>query len=186
MGESGRWSVPQSSRRPHPSRKREGQSFRTPSLTLPVRTHRNGFCRAQRQRQRGALHRCITRRFRVDPADEIGFGSVVYPRAVREASREEVMTVRLVAVVAVLAGGATARADLPPGAVLRLAADRLWAGSNGFASVAFTPDGRHILTCGTPAGVDVWDATTGRPVRRLPGVGGYLLVVSPDGRWLAG
>src|SRR4051794_41925625 len=88
--------------------------------------------------------------------------------------------VRLVGVVFVLASAATARADLPPGAVLRLADDRLFVGSRFFPAVAFTPDGRHVLTCGTMAGTDVWDTPTGRRVRRLPGVGGFRLEAPPD------
>ena len=120
------------------------------------------------------------------PTQSRGHGVMPHTRIRAIAPKDRAVIVRLLAILGVLASSATARADLPPGAVLRLADDRLFVGSHFFPAVAFTPDGRHVLTCSTLAGTDVWDTTTGRRVRRLPGVGGFRLEVSPDGRWVAG
>jgi RNA polymerase sigma factor (sigma-70 family) len=59
---------------------------------------------------------------------------------------------------------------LPPGAVMRLGTTRLRS-SGGFlwgnyASLAYTPDGRFVVSGGN-GGAVVWDAATGKEVRRL-------------------
>src|SRR5262245_22419242 len=88
------------------------------------------------------------------------------------------------AVAVVLLGGpAPADEPLPPGAVLRLGEDRLRVGGRFLPGVAFTPDSRQIVTAGSGGGLDVWDATTGRHLRRLAGPPDiFRLTVSPDGR----
>src|SRR5436305_933349 len=89
------------------------------------------------------------------------------------------MTVRLIAVMVALASGATERADLPPGAVLRLADDRLFHGSASLPAVAFTADGRSVLI-GVRDGTDHYELprlTPGRPRMDLLGM------LPPDGRW---
>jgi WD40 repeat protein len=78
---------------------------------------------------------------------------------------------------------------LPAGAVVRLGTVRFRHGEF-IASLAFAPDGKTVAT--TEAGSHVlrlWDATTGREVRRFVGqAGGFAgapAVFSPDGRTLA-
>src|SRR5262245_18221836 len=96
------------------------------------------------------------------------------------------MNDRLLALLSVFDIATGGRAELPPGAVLRLGDDRLARRYFHVSHIAFTPDGRHIVTGGSGAGIDVWDATTGRPVRRLPGPAGLgPLAVSPNGHWAA-
>ncbi len=58
--------------------------------------------------------------------------------------------------------------------------------------LAFTPDGRQIVSAGDDKVVRVWDWRTGRTVRAIRGESGagsagkiYALALSPDGRWLA-
>jgi WD40 repeat protein/uncharacterized caspase-like protein len=53
-------------------------------------------------------------------------------------------------------------------------------------SVAYSPDGRHVLTGSWDRTVKLWEADTGREVRRFDGFSGYVRKVtfSPDGRYV--
>jgi WD40 repeat protein/serine/threonine protein kinase/tetratricopeptide (TPR) repeat protein len=53
----------------------------------------------------------------------------------------------------------------------------------GAVAVAFSPDGRRVLTVG--AGARLWDAATGGPASPLIPLAGDLATVGPDGRRLA-
>ncbi|MBA4066301.1 MAG: hypothetical protein C0501_21815 [Isosphaera sp.] len=74
-------------------------------------------------------------------------------------------------------------ADPPPALTpgYRLAVDK----ANVEAAV-FTPDDRLLVTAGVDKAVRVWDAATGKPVRKLDGHGGNVRALSlfPDGRRL--
>lgn len=59
-------------------------------------------------------------------------------------------------------------------------------------SVAFTRDGRYLVSAGADKLIRVWDLETGRTVRTLRGQIGagyegtiYAMALSPDGQWLA-
>ncbi len=70
--------------------------------------------------------------------------------------------------------------QLPTGAIARLGS--YWRRHGSFESVAFTPDGKSLVSTGE--GVRVWDAATGRELRRFgvgPGWGRYNCAFSPDG-----
>ena len=56
-----------------------------------------------------------------------------------------------------------------------------------FVNVAFSPDGRCLVTGGEGATVKVWDVQTGRELETLRGHTGDVCSVafSSDGRWLA-
>jgi WD40 repeat protein len=58
---------------------------------------------------------------------------------------------------------------LPAGAVARFGTTRLWqaTGQSGVESLAFAPDGRLMASAGIELPVVLWDAATGREVRRL-------------------
>src|SRR5581483_1051574 len=78
----------------------------------------------------------------------------------------------------------------PPGdrSVRALAPSRSFAGPAGpVRALAFRPDGRALAAAGGDHGVVVWDATTARPLHRLPGHSDDVagLAFSPDGRRLA-
>src|SRR5437763_1398137 len=92
---------------------------------------------------------------------------------------------------AVRADGPAERLDcygdpLPPGASARLGTLRFRNGQR-FMSLAYTPDGRHVVA-GTWGGAVVLDAATGKEVRRLgseqPHPGGPA-GLSPDGKLVA-
>ncbi|HEC85376.1 MAG TPA: WD40 repeat domain-containing protein, partial [Thioploca sp.] len=58
--------------------------------------------------------------------------------------------------------------------------------------IAFTPDGRYLVSAGHDKVIRVWDLETGQTVRTLRGQIGvgpegkiYAMALSPDGRWLA-
>ncbi len=61
-----------------------------------------------------------------------------------------------------------------------------------FANLAFTPDGKFIISAGSDKVIRVWDWRAGRTVRTIRGQSGlgqegkiYAIALSPDGRWLA-
>ena len=98
---------------------------------------------------------------------------------------------RIVAIVllglALLAGGARAR---DAGAVLpMLDTGGHMAMING---IAFTPDGRQLVSASEDKTIRVWDLASGKTVRTIrgesaPGDAGkvYAMALSPDGKWLA-
>ncbi|MEZ5581789.1 MAG: WD40 repeat domain-containing protein [Candidatus Competibacteraceae bacterium] len=58
--------------------------------------------------------------------------------------------------------------------------------------IAFTPDGRQLVSAGDDKVIRVWDIASGQTVRTLRGEIGtgsvgqiYAMALSPDGRWLA-
>ena len=58
--------------------------------------------------------------------------------------------------------------------------------------LAWTPDGKQIISSGNDKVIRVWDAETGRTVRTVRGEIGpsfegqiFAMALSPDGRWLA-
>jgi RNA polymerase sigma factor (sigma-70 family) len=77
---------------------------------------------------------------------------------------------------------------LPAGALLRLGTAQFRHG-HLINAVALSPDGKLVASAGGPAAsvLALWDAATGKEVRRLHGHAGWLLAVafSPDGRTLA-
>jgi hypothetical protein len=54
----------------------------------------------------------------------------------------------------------------------------------GLVSHAVTPDGTRLYTIGLSDGIEVWNLETGEQERRLPGVFGTDLAITPDGRFL--
>lgn len=63
-----------------------------------------------------------------------------------------------------------------------------YGGHAGFvASVAFSPDERHLLSCGTEGRIVLWDRASGEKLRELPGhaKGCFRALFSPDGRTIA-
>src|SRR5262249_60646477 len=55
-------------------------------------------------------------------------------------------------------------------------------------SLAFSPDGKTLVSASTDSAVQLWDANTGKELRRLGGTGGgpaYTVAFSPDGKTVA-
>ncbi len=76
---------------------------------------------------------------------------------------------------------------LPAGAVARLGTVRLRHGVCNICSVAFTRDGRTLLSADSESVICAWDSATGRPVRRFhpaPTPYGHI-ALSPDGELAA-
>ncbi len=76
---------------------------------------------------------------------------------------------------------------LPDGAVARLGTSRFNHGID-IQAIAYTPDGKGLVSFGRDGRVHVWESSTGRLMRTVA-VGGpqgaYLFALSPDGRRLA-
>jgi WD40 repeat protein len=73
---------------------------------------------------------------------------------------------------------------LPAGAVAQLGAGRLHHSHGYLPGVDFAPDGRTLVTAGMADGIRLWDAATGKLLRRAATpVASSCLRVSPDGRW---
>jgi WD40 repeat protein len=72
---------------------------------------------------------------------------------------------------------------LPPGALARLGTERLQHASSYVQGLAFSRDGKLIITGGKD-GVRLWDAATGKEVRQL-GSWVQVMAVSPDGAFVA-
>jgi RNA polymerase sigma factor (sigma-70 family) len=73
---------------------------------------------------------------------------------------------------------------LPPGAIARLGTVRFRPGSF-LTSVAFTPDGKQLASHGPWSGVNVWDAVSGKEMRRLTAVANDWIgaaLLTPDGQ----
>jgi WD40 repeat protein len=75
---------------------------------------------------------------------------------------------------------------LPPGALARLGTVRFRHG-DVIDAISLSPDGRTLATASRDQAMRLWDMTTGRELRRLPGHEGSLRSVafSPDGKVLA-
>ncbi|HTU91212.1 MAG TPA: WD40 repeat domain-containing protein, partial [Gemmataceae bacterium] len=75
---------------------------------------------------------------------------------------------------------------LPDEAIARLGTTRFRHGGM-IGSLAFTPDGKTLVSCGIWDGIRIWDAASGRQIRRLTHQtsGNRPLALSPDGKWLA-
>lgn len=74
---------------------------------------------------------------------------------------------------------------LPPGAIMRLGTTRLRQ-RHGVGGVAFTPDGKYLVSCGWRDSIRFWDVQTARQVRRFKSSGTSIAVAfSPDGTRMA-
>ena len=84
---------------------------------------------------------------------------------------------------------AAARAAAADGPVLQLDTGGHMA---SIRSIAFTPDGRQLVSASDDKTIRVWDLASGKTVRTIrgesaPGDAGkvYAMALSPDGKWLA-
>jgi RNA polymerase sigma factor (sigma-70 family) len=72
---------------------------------------------------------------------------------------------------------------LPEGTLARLGTLRLRHGGKWIRSVAFSPDGKTVLSGGEDHAVHLWDVATGKRIRTLQG--GPAVAFSPDGKTVA-
>src|SRR5207247_472784 len=72
---------------------------------------------------------------------------------------------------------------LPPGVVRRFGTVRFRDGSTFLHNPVFTPDGKIIVTGNGEGVLWLWEAESGRPLRRIPSKVGVVgsWAVSPDG-----
>jgi WD40 repeat protein len=102
--------------------------------------------------------------------------------SIRRDGREKRLTVKLSAPPAPAnAGSSTPQLMLDTGGHMAL-----------IRSLAFTPDGRQLVSASDDKTIRVWDLKTGRTLRTIrgevaPGDAGknYAMALSPDGKWLA-
>ncbi len=75
---------------------------------------------------------------------------------------------------------------LPDEAIARMGTTRFRHGGM-IGSLAFTPDGKTLVSCGIWDGIRIWDVASGRQIRRLTvqTSGNRPLTLSPNGKWLA-
>jgi WD40 repeat protein len=76
---------------------------------------------------------------------------------------------------------------IPKGAIVRMGTVRL-RHTNNVNGVAFSPDGKMVVSCGWDHAVRLWDGETGAPIRQLLGsvdCGTFGAAFAPDGSRLA-
>jgi WD40 repeat protein len=110
----------------------------------------------------------------------------------REANRAAGVALAVaLAVTSAVRGGEPSRTDqygdpLPDGAVARMGTARFRAGPylSGFA---FSPDGKTIVTASMGGTLTVWEAATGKPLRRIDTdlEGALAAALAPDGKTVA-
>jgi WD40 repeat protein len=76
---------------------------------------------------------------------------------------------------------------LPPGVLHRLGTVRL-RHRNALRSIAYSPDGKMLVSAGWDATIHLWDPTSGKELRHIDGPekGVDAIAVAPDGKKLAG